>query len=157
MDWRALTRPIRRLFRPFLTEGELGAVADAIAAAEKGTTGEIRVHVVGALGGLDPLEAAKRAFASLGMEKTRARNGVIVLVSHLDHRFAIWGDEGIHAKAGQQLWDRAARALESGLRAGRPAGALEACVREVGAALALHFPRGAGDDPNELPDDVSRA
>lgn len=155
MDFRKLTRPWRRLFNPFLSRAEKDAIARAVAKAEEGTTGEIRVHVVGSLDGVEPLDAARAAFARLGLAETRARNAVLVLVSHLDHRFAIWGDEGIHAKAGQELWDKAAAALEAGLKAGRPAEGLIACVGEVGAALARHFPRGEGENPNELPDDVT--
>lgn len=155
MDYRRLTRPWRRLFKPFLSRADKDAIAGAIAHAEKDTSGEIHAHVIGSFDGLEPLDVARAAFARLGLSKTRARNGVIVVVAHLDHRFAIWGDEGIHAKAGQELWDLAAAALEAGLKAGKPADGLAACVAEIGKALARHFPPGPDDNPNELPDDVT--
>jgi len=43
----------------------------------------------------DPLHLARRFFAKLEMHKTDGRNGVLILISHMDHRYAIWGDESI--------------------------------------------------------------
>lgn len=122
---------------------------------EAKTTGEIHVHVMGRAGGRDMLDLAQDKFRELGLDKTRDRDGVLILVSELDHRFAIWADEGIHAKAGQETWDQAAALLGKHFREGRYAEGLEACVREVGSKLALHFPQTQGPDPNELPDSVS--
>ena len=78
----------------------------------------------------------------------------LILIATGDLRFAIWGDQGIHQKAGQPLWDKARRVLEDGLRAGKRGEAVEACVAEVGRALAEHFPAD-GPRANELPDDVT--
>ena len=36
---------------------------------------------------------------------------MLILVSHLDHQFAIWGDGALHDKAGQLLWKHAKKAL----------------------------------------------
>ena len=75
----------------FLSEEERGAVERAIAAAERETSGEIRVHISRNVKG-DPLEAASRVFARLGMHQTAARNGVLIYISVADHRFAIVGE-----------------------------------------------------------------
>lgn len=153
----AWSRFLRRLWRPFLTAEEKARIARAIAEAESRTTGEIRVHVSGRLRGADPLEAAAAKFAALGLHKTRGRNGVLILISDLDHRFAIWGDAGIHGKAGAPLWEKAKETLRSHFAQRRYAEGIEACVREVGRELALHFPKdGPGPGRNELSNEVSQ-
>ncbi len=145
---------LRRVFRPFLTAAERRRVSAAIAAAERLTTGEIHVHLCGRLRGREPLIAARETFAALGLDKTKARNGVIILVADLEHRFAVWGDRGVHEAAGQTLWDEASKLLADHLRQGRAADGLVACVEAVGRELARLFPRAPGD-VNELSDEVS--
>ena len=134
----AWSRLARRLFRPFLTREEKRRIASAIAEAENRTSGSIHVHVIARMGRREPLELAKEAFQ--GLPRTGG-HGVLILISHLDHRFAIWGDEGVHSKSGQHLWDRAAQALRAPFAERRYAEGIEACVREVGLELARHFPK----------------
>jgi uncharacterized membrane protein len=147
---------LRRILRPFLTAEEKKRVAAAIAQAETKTSGEIHVHIVSRLGKTDALEAAKILFFKLGLDKTKARNGVLILVSHLDHRFAVWGDEGVHARAGQALWDKAKHALLKHFAERRYPEGIEACVREVGLELAALFPKD-GPDEDELPNEVTES
>lgn len=139
----AWTRLLRRLWRPFLTASEKRRVSDAVAEAERRTTGVIRVHVIGRSGREDLLALARETFHELGLEKTPGRNAVLILISHLDHRFAIYGDQAIHDRAGSHLWDRAARTLREHFEQRRYAVGVEACVAEVGAELARQFPRAA--------------
>lgn len=146
---------VMRWFRPFLTRKELDRIEQAVTEAERGTSGEIHVHLAGPINSRDPLELARKAFFALGLDKTERRNGVIIFISDFDHAFAIWGDEGIHKAAGQRLWDEAAEVLRRKLKDGEPAEGLIECVREVGEALARLFPKRGGD-ANELPDRVSR-
>ncbi len=154
----AWTRAWRRVFRPFLSQDEKDRIARAIAQMELRTTGEIHVHVIGRTRGHDPLQLARGFFEKLGLHKTDGRNGVLILVSHLDHRFAIWGDEGIHAKAGEPLWERAKKILLEDFARRRYAQGIEACVREVGRELASHFPKnGPGPAKNQLPDEVTES
>jgi uncharacterized membrane protein len=92
------------------------------------------------------------------MQKTAGRNGVLILVSHLDHRFAIWGDEGIHAKAGQPLWEQARKVLLEDFAQRRYAEGIEACVREVGRELASHFPKNEpGPGKNQISNEVTES
>lgn len=148
-DW---IRPLRRLLRPFLNKAERERIGRLIGEMEAKTTGEIHVHVMGRTGGRDMLDLARDKFRELGLDKTSDRDGVLILISDLDHRFAVWADEGIHAKAGQETWDEAVRLLRSHFTERRYAEGIEACVREVGRHLALHFPQTRGPDPNQLPD-----
>ncbi len=152
----AWSRFLRRIARPFLNKEEKDRIAAAIADMESRTTGEIHVHVVRRVGRRPPLEIVREKFAALGLEKTDGRNGVLIMVSHLDHKFAIWGDVGIHEKAGQPLWDAAAKTLVKHFTERRYAEGIVACVRAVGEELARHFPK-TDDGPglNQLPNDVT--
>lgn len=94
--------------------------------------------------------------AKLGLEKTVQRNGVLILISHMEHRLAIFGDAGIHAKAGQIYWDKAAEALLAHFKERRYGEGVEACVRMIGSELAKDFPQ-IGESTNEFSDGVSES
>jgi len=140
----AWTRYFRRLWRPFLNKAEKARIVAAIAEQEKQTTGEIHVHVVAWAGHEDILALAQRKFIELGLQQTEHRNGVLILISHLDHQVAIWGGEALHAKAGQLLWERAKEALLAHFAERQYAEGIEVCVREIGKELTLHFPKVNG-------------
>jgi uncharacterized membrane protein len=143
--------------RPFLTRADKARIVAAIEEAERHTSGEIHVHVVAQVPAKHILEFAEARFAALGLHRTEARNGVLILVAHLDRRFAIFGDEGLHSKAGQKLWERAREAMGRNFVRGRYVEGIEACVLEVGVELARHFPAAQvpNDGRNELSNEVS--
>jgi uncharacterized membrane protein len=146
-------RWVQRVF----SAGDLQAVAGAIAAAERGTSAEIRVHLEHRLprrAGGDALARARRVFEDLGMHGTAQRNGVLVYLALADHRLAVVGDDGIHARVGDGYWTRLRDLLVARLREGRAREALVEAIVEVGRVLGQHFPRGP-DDVNELSDEVS--
>ena len=142
--------------KEFLAKLDDAQVVAAIAAAERETSGEIRVFVSRrTLGGDDVQRRAEARFVKLGMAATAARNGVLFYFVPRDRRFAIVGDRGIHEKCGDGFWTTTAAALHERLARGEfTEGVVEAIAR-AGAALAEHFPRGA-DDRNELRDEVER-
>ncbi len=146
----------RRVF----TEADLDAIAAAVRDAERGTSAEIRVHVERRVGhGLrrrttDPMERARQVFAALAMHRTAHRAGVLVYLAIEDRKLAIVGDEGIHARVGDDSWTGVRDRMVERLRAGAVRGAVIGAVSEVGTSLARFFPRGP-DDVDELPDDVS--
>jgi uncharacterized membrane protein len=141
--------------RPFLTSADKKRVAEAIGKAEQATTSEIHVHLTTMAAPSKPLiETAEHVFLAQGLEKTKHRNGVLILVVTGEQRFAIWGDSGIHAKAGQHLWDRSRHALEIHFKRHRYADGLVACVEEIGRELARHFPAD-GAKKRQLSDEVS--
>lgn len=138
-----------RTFLQALDEARLRA---AIAAAEATTSGEIRVMVSRSAAD-DPVAAARGAFLRHGMERTRDRNAVLLFVAPLSQTFAVVGDEGVHARCGQEFWDGLGRRLGEAFGAGDFTGGLCQVVEETGRRLAEHFPRRP-DDSNELPDQV---
>lgn len=93
-------------------------------------------------------------FVKLGMQKTAARNAVLILVRPADHSFAIIGDEGIHAKVGSDFWDRTRDAMLARFRQGQLREGILSGVREVGSQLKAYFP-ARGANPNELSDTVT--
>jgi uncharacterized membrane protein len=128
------------------------AVMQAISLAEQLTSGEIRV-VVYPRGVDDPVATAQQEFLRLGMNHTRERNAVLILVAPAAHAFAIFGDEGIHQRVGPGFWEEIATRMGTHFRHGRFTEGLVEAIRQTGELLARHFPR-RGDDVNELPDDV---
>jgi uncharacterized membrane protein len=131
------------------------AVVASIRQAETRTSGEVRVFMEPHCTYMNALDRAVELFAQLGMEQTEARNAVLVYVALKDKQFAIYGDEGIHAKAGgQEFWQHAAAMLQAALRNGDMKGGLVNCINEIGVALATHFPYDASVDKNELPDEI---
>ena len=128
-------------------------IVQAITAAERLTSGEIRVHVTDKCR-LEPQAAAKKVFEKLRMHRTAERNGVLIFVSLKERAFAVIGDRGIHEKVGQDFWvkvrDRMAAHFSSeGIEEGILAG-----IGEAGQVLGRHFPRNK-DDRNELSDEVT--
>src|SRR5919198_3819690 len=85
-------------------------IEDALREAEKRSSGEIRVSVAPFFWG-SVRKAAERAFTRLGLTQTKARNGVLLFVVPARRKFVVLGDDGIHAKVGQQFWDKTAAAL----------------------------------------------
>jgi uncharacterized membrane protein len=139
--------------RRHLSDDDLDAIAGAVAAAERLTSGQVRVHLEQRCAG-DPLVRARRSFAQIGMDRTRLRNGVLLYLALDDHRFAVLGDSGIHERVGAGFWDSVRDALRRDLQAGRMRDGIVAAVLEIGRALGEHFP-DRPDDTNELSDAVS--
>jgi uncharacterized membrane protein len=128
-------------------------VMAAIRAAERVTSGEIRVSVAHFFWG-DVERTAGKAFRRLGMENTAHRNGVLIFLVPSRKRFAILGDTGIHEKVGQAFWHDVAACLSSHFRRGAFTEGLVAGIHLAGDRLATHFPSAAEVDRNELSDDV---
>jgi uncharacterized membrane protein YgcG len=152
-----LAAAMKGVWNPFLKRGEREKISAVIGEAERLTTGEIHVHILNWAPDGDLLHEARRVFHGLGMHQTKHRNAVLILVSHSDRRFAIWGDEGMHSKAGQPLWDSAKETLAKHFKERKYAAGIEACVREVGRELAKHFPKEDGPGRNDVPNEVTES
>ncbi len=143
----------------FLQALERDRIKTAIATAEKESSGQIRVSVSHRTVD-DALAAARRQFASLKMEQTAARNGVLIFLAPESRKFAVVGDDGIHEKAGgDEFWQKVVGAvMRPLLQEDRFTEAIVAAVGEVGRVLAKHFPPGGEDArANELPDEVDES
>jgi len=128
-------------------------VKAAILAAERASSGEIRVSIASFFWG-DVEKVARKAFVRLGMDRTAQRNGVLIFLVPSRKRFVVLGDEGIHAKVGQDFWDDLAGSISEHFKRGEFTEGLVAGITRVGERLAEHFPWAGSQDRNELPDDV---
>ena len=129
-------------------------IATAIGAAEKSTSGEIRVFVTEKAVD-DPVLAGEKEFLRLGMQKTAQRNAVLIYFAPKSQNYSVIGDEGVHQKCGQNFWNHITEEMTPLLKAHRYTDAIVTAVREIGELLATHFPIQAGDR-NELPNKVER-
>jgi uncharacterized membrane protein len=132
---------------------DIERVKAAIAAAERAASGEIRVSVSRFFWG-SVRRAAENAFVRLGMTRTKDRNGVLFFIVPVRKKFTVLGDEGIHAKVGQEFWDCLAGLMSGHFRKGEFTEGLVTAIEEAGRQLAAHFPRDRAIDINELADDV---
>jgi uncharacterized membrane protein len=130
-------------------EIDLDAVEEAIRAAERRTSGEIRVAIARSWFWGDTRASAERAFRRMNMSATRARNGVLIFVAPRRHEVAVIGDVGIHAKVAPDFWAAVVARMTADFRRGDRTAGLVAAVELLGNALATAFPIGAGD-VNEL-------
>jgi len=132
---------------------DLEKIKAAIEAAERCTSGEIRVSISPYFWGrVRPV--AERAFVRLKMTETKDRNGILFFVVPSRRRFVVLGDAGIHAKVGQEFWDGIAAVLSEEFRKKRFQEGLLRAIDSAGKKLAEHFPYDREADRNELPDEI---
>ncbi|MEO9884871.1 MAG: TPM domain-containing protein [Balneola sp.] len=141
--------------KDFLNEDQEKTIIRAIREAETSSSGEIRVHLEAKCENEDPIERAKEVFTELNMHETELRNGTIIYVATDDHKIAIWGDEGIHSKVGQNFWNDELDLLTRYFMADDYETGLREAVLKIGEKLREFFPYQGEDDINELSDDIS--
>jgi uncharacterized membrane protein len=137
-----------------LTDAQKTQVIRAIKAAEKNTSGEIKVHIEGHCQASHPVERAVEVFWQLGMNQTQQRNGVLFYLASQDRKFAIIGDEGIHQVVDEDFWNSTKNLMRDYLCDDKIVEALEKGIEEIGHALKRHFPYQTNDE-NEISDDIS--
>ncbi|MEX0721789.1 MAG: TPM domain-containing protein [Balneolaceae bacterium] len=139
----------------FLSTEQEQHIVDAIKQAEKETSGEIRVHIEKKCKAESPIERAIEVFTELEMHKTEQRNGVIVYVASKDHKVAVWGDEGIHEKVGQEFWEEELELILKYFREGDYETGLMEGVLQIGQKLKENFPYEQKGEVNELSNEIS--
>ena len=137
----------------FLTADQQKTVVDAVRIAEKGTSGEIRIHIDGECTG-DPMKRAEEVFRKLRMDETKLRNGVLIYVACNSKVFAIIGDKGINEAVPAHFWEDVIGEMGPEFRKGRFTDGLSKAVLMAGEKLRLYFPYQT-DDVNEQPDEIS--
>ena len=156
-------RLLKHLFAPssarLFPEDTLHAITDAIAAGERGHTGELcfavepALHWRAVVAGIDARTRAHEVFAQLRVWDTAANNGVLIYLLLADHRIEIVADRGLADRVSAEQWRGVCQLIEEGLRSGHPDTAVLRGLEAASALLAEHFPRDAAvADANELPD-----
>ncbi len=128
-------------------------IVDAVEAAERFTSGEIRICIEKTCS--EPvLDRAANYFKKLDMHQTAKRNGVLIYLAATDHKFAIIGDAGINKVVPHDFWDETKEAMLKHFKAGNLVKGITTGVDLAGKQLQAFFPY-LEDDKNELPDDIS--
>jgi uncharacterized membrane protein len=139
--------------KEFLAMLDQQRIVDAIAAAEKRTSGEIRVHVQPLARG-DIRTVAEKTFERLGMTKTALRNGVLLFIACEEQRFTILGDRGIDENVPAGFWDEIAAKLTIRFQHGELTAGIVEAIESAGRQLGSYFPR-ATDDVDELANEIN--
>jgi uncharacterized membrane protein len=129
-------------------------ILQAIRAAERGTSGEIRLFIEDFCLRDHPVERAEEVFQLFGMYNTKNRNAVLLYVAEKSRHFAIWGDAGIHQQVGHQFWEAEKKLLREQLQDDNAAGGIMQVIALIGERLRAYFPSDDNHDDNELPDEI---
>lgn len=137
----------------YLTEEQEQHIIDAIAEAERRTSGEIRIHIERHCEG-DPLDRACRIFHELGMDDTELQNGILIYVASIGHKAAIYAGKGIHQQVEDGFWNDVLNHLIEEFSHEQFETGIAEAVRQIGTKLKELFPYHS-EDTNELKNDIS--
>lgn len=140
--------------KAFFSSDEQQAIVDAVRWAEQRTSGEVRVFVESRCRYVNALDRAIEIFQQLKMGQTLERNAVLVYVAIKDRQLAVFGDEGIHQKVGNDYWAKEVSVMLREFNHQHIAEGIRRCIMDIGEALHTHFPYDRELDKNELPDDI---
>lgn len=128
-------------------------IVKAIEEAELNTSGEVRVHIESKCKE-DILDHAAFIFEKLEMHKTDQRNAILFYMALNDHKFAVIGDAGIHAKVGDEFWTKVKDEMLPFFKEGKLADGLINGIQKAGMELKTYFPYQS-NDKNELDNEIS--
>jgi len=140
--------------KEFFTPDQQARLVAAIRAAEQRTSGEVRVYVESHCKFLDATDRARELFFELGMDRTEQRNATLLYLAMGDRQAAVFGDEGIHQKVGQQYWQETVSGMLTEFRHEHLVEGMCLGIGRLGEALHHYFPYDRETDKNELPDDI---
>ena len=129
-------------------------IQQAIADAERLTSGEIRVHIESSYTG-DILDRSAYIFKKLSMHKTELRNGVLFYLAIKKRNFAVIADVGINAQVPEGTWVEVKSLMEDFFRKDNFTEGWVQGILKAGTLLKTYFPYDAKTDKNELSDEIS--
>lgn len=137
-----------------LSELDEQRVVRAIANAERGNRGEVRVHIERRCPKGDALTRAQHLYRALGMERTQNDTAVLLYIATKSRQAAIYAGAGVDAHVGGEFWRSVIDKVAKGFKEGRPGEGIRGALEEVGEVLREHLP---GDDVagNELPNEMT--
>ncbi|CAM1352637.1 TPM domain-containing protein [Tenacibaculum ascidiaceicola] len=138
----------------FLTAKEEEEIVQAIRQAERSTSGEIRVHIEKTTD-VSHYDRALEVFQMLKMFNTQQRNGVLLYIAVDDHKFVIYGDEGINKVVPENFWETTKEAIQNQFKQGNFKQGIIDGVLKAGKELQAHFP-WTTDDEDELSNEISK-
>ena len=129
-------------------------ILEAIKAAERLSSAEIKVHVEGKCPGGDASKRAQQLFRALGLARTKERNAVLLYAAVRERRFAFLGDTGINEATGSPFWAEAVQRMNAGFSRGANGDAIAGAIQALANKLRAKFPRTV-DDQNEIENDIT--
>ncbi|MEM8678761.1 MAG: TPM domain-containing protein [Planctomycetota bacterium] len=127
-------------------------IANAIAAAERRTSAELKVIICRHCWA-DLREKARSLFYKHKLDQTKQRNAVMIFLVLVERQFLVYGDQGIHEKVGDDFWLEVCDVMRKSFQQGSLAEGVCKGIEVIGAQLAAHFPRDKHDS-NEISDEV---
>jgi len=137
----------------FLTKEQQDQITQAIAEAEKKTSGEIRVHLEKKCKNI-PEKRAIMIFNQLKMYATAQRNGSLIYIAVEDRKFAVIGDKGINEIVPENFWDSIRDQMLASFSTNDYTSGIVQGINVIGEKLKQHFPYQS-NDTNELTDEIS--
>jgi uncharacterized membrane protein len=129
---------------------DVARVREAVEAAERTTSAEIVVSIAPFFLGR-VWHAAQRAFARLGVSRTRERNGLLVFVVPSRRQVVVLADEGALARVDPSVWPETATQIATAFARGHGTTGLVDGIARLARSLRGPFPHEHAD-VNELPD-----
>ncbi len=143
--------------KKYFSKTELQSLVSVISEQEKNTSGEIRVVIRRRRHWkerkLSLYELTLNEFYRLGMQNTRDKTGVLILLLLSERKFQIIADEGINKKVEEGKWEKIAESMSDYFKEGNYLKGITETIYLVGEELAKHFPRKIGDT-NELSNEI---
>ncbi|MEI6311392.1 MAG: TPM domain-containing protein [Bacteroidota bacterium] len=141
--------------KTILSESERTRLVDAIKRVEETTIAEIKIHIDN-LCKDDVLVKAASVFASLGMDKTTTKTGVLIYVACQDRKMAILADSNIHQKVKANYWDDLVAQCINYMKQEKYFEGLNHVLHSLEKDLSSHFPSDIkSENPNEISNDLS--
>ena len=119
-------------------------IISAIKSAEHNTSGEIRFYVESKCEG-DSLERGVEVFHHMRLHEKHHRNGVLFYLATDHRKFAVVGDEGIHAKVADNFWDDVKAKMLGYFAQGKLAEGICEGIKMAGEKLKEFFPYDANN------------
>lgn len=140
--------------KEFFTAEQTQQLVAAIQQAEQRTSGEVRLFVESKCRFVDAVDRAQEIFVKLQMHKTELRNATLIYIAVQDKQAAVFGDEGIHQKVGEQYWKDIVNRMLLEFKGEKLITGISSAITQLGEALVQYFPYNKDTDKNELPDDI---
>ena len=141
-----------RLAREIFSDSDLQEIAEAIKVFEGRTSGEIVISFNTTSHG-QPYKATKRIFEKAKLYETKERNATLIALFLTEHKFAVYGDEGIHSKVPENFWEETVDEMRRSFADGEMKAGLLKGINALGENLAAYFPVDV-DDVNELSNEL---
>jgi putative membrane protein len=92
---------------------------------------------------------AQLEFYLQGLNRTRARTGILLFVSLMERRAVVLADQAIAEKLPRETWDHVCHLILNGIKKGQTGEGFANAIRKCGEYLTQHFP-ATENNPNEL-------